>query len=66
MHISTNVLVLAATFFSSAHLANARGASFSFIEEKLAEAGANGANVLKNLRNGNVERLLSAPMDSSA
>lgn len=56
MHIS-NVLVLAATFFSSAHLANARGAPFSFTEEKQAEASN---KVVKNLRNGNVERLLSA------
>ena len=58
MRISTTVLALAATLFSNAHLVIAKGASFSFTEEKVAE---DGAKVLKNLRNGNVERLLSAP-----
>ena len=60
MRLSTTILALAATFFSSAHLVIAKGASFSFTEEKVSEAGA---KVLKNLRNGKVERLLSAPMD---
>ena len=37
MRIS-NILVIAATFLSSAHLAIAEDASFAFTEEKLAEA----------------------------
>ena len=62
----TNILALAATFLSSAHLATAEEASFAFTEEKLAEAeaaidkqylvkvkgGANGKKLLTKLRNG--------------
>lgn len=65
MRIS-NILVIAATFLSSAHLAIAEDASFAFTEEKLAEAeaaiyqqylvrvkgGTNGANILRKLQNG--------------